>query len=146
MGEWRQDLARVLDVLVARPDIDPTRIAFRGASFGAATAFPLVALEERLKVAVLGPVGFNFREMPPEADAINYMSRVRIPVLMMGGRHDYIFSLDTAQTPMFDRLGTPPEDKRHVVFDTGHFPFPRSEMIREVLAWLERYLGPVAAK
>jgi formylglycine-generating enzyme required for sulfatase activity len=143
MGEWRQDVARVLDVLAARSDIDATRIAFRGASFGASTAFPLVALEERFKVAVLGPAGFTYREMPDEADALNYVSRVTIPVLMMGGRHDYIFPLETAQKPMFDRLATPAEHKRHVVFDTGHFPFPRGEMIREILAWLDRYLGPV---
>lgn len=81
--------------------------------------------------------------MPPEADAINYVSRVKIPVLMLGGRHDYIFPLETAQKPMFDRLGTPADQKRHVVFDSGHNNFPRSETIREVLGWLDRYLGPI---
>ena len=112
-------------------------------SFGASTAFPLVALEDRLKVAILGPAGFTYREMPPEADAINYVSRVTIPVLMLGGSHDYIFPLETAQKPMFERLGSPDKDKRHVVFDAGHAGFPRSEMIREILGWLDRYLGPV---
>ncbi len=142
--QWRQDLGRVLDVLSGRKDVDPARIAYYGASFGASTAFPLIALEDRLKAAVLGPAGFTYREMPPEADAINYVSRVTIPVLMMGGRNDYIFPLETSQKPMFERLGTPVEHKRHVVFDAGHANFPRSEMIREVLAWLDRYLGPVA--
>jgi len=33
--------------------------------------------------------------------------------------------------------------KRHVVFDSGHGNFPRSELIREVLGWLDKYLGPV---
>jgi serine/threonine protein kinase/formylglycine-generating enzyme required for sulfatase activity/dienelactone hydrolase len=145
MGQWRQDLARVLDVLTARSDIDKERIAYYGASFGASTAFPLIALEDRLKVAVLGPAGFTYRELPPEADALNYLSRVTIPVLMMGGNHDYIFPPETAQKPMFDRLGTAPEQKRHIIFDSGHGNFPRSEMIREVLAWLDRYLGPVTS-
>jgi hypothetical protein len=40
-------------------------------------------------------------------------------------------------------LGTPPAQKRHVVFDSGHVDFPRSELIREVLGWLDKYLGPV---
>jgi formylglycine-generating enzyme required for sulfatase activity/dienelactone hydrolase len=143
MNEWRQDLGRVLDALSGREDIDATRIAYFGLSFGGSTAFPLIALEDRLKVAVLGPAGFTYRPMPPEADAINYVSRVRIPVLMMGGRHDYIFPLEAAQSPMFDRLGTPADQKRHVVFESGHIDFPRSEMIREVLGWLDRHLGPV---
>jgi formylglycine-generating enzyme required for sulfatase activity/dienelactone hydrolase len=145
MGQWRQDLARVLDVVTARPDIDKERIAYFGVSFGASTAFPLIALEDRIKVAVLGPAGFTYRELPPEADAINYVSRVTMPVLMMGGNHDYIFPPETAQKPMFERLGTPAEQKRHVIFDAGHGNFPRSEMIREVLGWLDHYLGPVTS-
>ena len=32
-------------------------------------------------------------------------------------------------TGFFELLGTPPESKRHVVFDTGHWPFPRGEFI-----------------
>jgi len=67
-------------------------------------------------------------------------------VLMIGGQHDYVFPLETSQTPLFDRLGTPSDRKRQIVFDAGHMDFPRSEMIREVLAWLDRYLGPVNAR
>jgi dienelactone hydrolase len=143
MAQWRQDLGNTLDVLSARPDIDPTRIADYGASFGGSTAFPLIVLEDRIKAAVLAPSGFTYRLMPPEADALNYVGRVKIPVLMTGGRHDYIFPLETAQNPMFERLGTPAEHKRHVVFDAGHGNFPHSDSIREVLAWLDQYLGPV---
>lgn len=143
MGQWRQDLARTIDVLARRPDIDANRIAYYGVSFGASTALPLVALEERLKVAVLAPAGFTYRELPPEADAINYISHVTIPVLMLGGTHDYIFPLETAQKPFFERLGTPADRKRLVLADAGHGNFPRSQLIREVLAWLDRYLGPI---
>jgi hypothetical protein len=35
------------------------------------------------------------------------------------------------------------EQKRHVIFEAGHTNFPRAEVIREVLGWLDRYLGPV---
>ena len=143
MFQWRQDLGRTLDALSERKDIDLSRVAYYGASFGASTAFPLVALEDRIKVAILGPAGFTYREMPPEGDAINYLSRVTVPVLMMGGRHDYIFPLETSQKPMFDRLGTPADRKRHVVYEAGHGNFPRGQVITEVLGWLDRYLGPV---
>ena len=37
------------------------------------------------------------------------------------------------------------EDKRWVVYDGGH-TVPRTELIAETLAWLDRYLGPVDAR
>lgn len=44
---------------------------------------------------------------------------------------------------MFDLLGTPEEHKKRLVYPGGH-SVPRTEMIRESLAWLDEYLGKVA--
>jgi hypothetical protein len=44
--------------------------------------------------------------------------------------------------PAFDLLGTPPEDKRLILYETDHIP-PRAEYIKETLAWLDHYMGPV---
>jgi hypothetical protein len=55
-----------------------------------------------------------------------------------------VLPLEEAQKPLFERLGTPAEHKRHVVFDAGHAAdYPRGQVIREVLGWLDKYLGPV---
>ena len=43
---------------------------------------------------------------------------------------------------MFELLGTPAGDKKRLVFPGGH-SVPRTEMIKESLEWLDRYLGPV---
>jgi len=146
--EWRQDLGRAIDVLGTRKDLDVTRLFYLGYSFGSSTAFPVMALEERLKTAVLEAPGLYGVTvgLPPEADAINYAPRVRIPVLMIGGRQDFLFPLETSQIPLFNWLGTPAADKKHVVFDGGHGQFPRSATIREVLSWLDKYLGPVETR
>jgi len=61
---------------------------------------------------------------------------------MVNGRYDFFFPLDTTQLPLFKLLGSPPGQKRHVVFESGHVP-PADVMAREVLDWLDRYLGPV---
>jgi hypothetical protein len=63
---------------------------------------------------------------------------------MLNGRHDFVFPYATHQVPFFERLGTPPDRKRHVVWDSGHFGFPIGEFLRENLDWLDRHLGPVA--
>src|SRR5262249_19668523 len=67
--------------------------------------------------------------------------RVKAPVLMLNGRFDYIFPTATCQEPMFRFLGTSPEHKRRVVYDTAH-DIPRPEAIKESLDWLDRYIGP----
>jgi dienelactone hydrolase len=143
--QWRQDIGRAIDYLGTRGDIDMTRIGYYGRSFGASMPLPLLALEPRLRVAVLHSAGFTYRRLPAETDAVNYAPHIRMPVLMMTGRHDYVFPLETSQTPLFEALGTPPNEKRHVVFDAGHDPLPRSQVVREILAWLDRYLGVPAA-
>ena len=40
----------------------------------------------------------------------------------------------------FRLFGTPPDEKKRVVFDGGHV-FPFSRMIKDSLDWLDRHLG-----
>ncbi len=41
-------------------------------------------------------------------------------------------------------LGTPTADKKAILFDTAHdVSEQRTDLIREVLAWLDKYLGKV---
>ena len=55
------------------------------------------------------------------------------------------FPFESSQVPLFNLLGTATDQKRHAVFGGGHIP-PRTDTIREVLNWLDRYLGPVTMK
>jgi formylglycine-generating enzyme required for sulfatase activity/predicted esterase len=146
MFEWRAEVGRTLDLMTMRTDIDMQRVAYAGASFGASVPLPLLALEDRFKTAVLLAPGLTYRTVPPEADAINYVPHVTMPVLMIGGRQDYVLPLEESQKPLYERLGTRAEHKRHVIFDAGHVAdYPRGQTLREVLGWLDRYLGPVNA-
>jgi hypothetical protein len=63
---------------------------------------------------------------------------------MINGRDDYLTPVESSQRPFFELLGAPPEDKRHALLEGGHLPPNRRAIIREVLDWLDRYLGPVA--
>lgn len=63
---------------------------------------------------------------------------------MINGRYDNYFPYLETQVPYFNALATPPEHKRHVVFPSGHYLFGYDkEYIKESLAWLDKYLGPV---
>ena len=63
---------------------------------------------------------------------------------MINGRYDFVFSLEQSQLPMFRMLGTPEAYKRHVVLETPHdVTAQRTELVKEVLAWLDKYLGKI---
>ena len=139
---WVKDFARTIDYLETRDDIDADKVAYYGFSWGGAQGNIVPAVEKRLKASVLYNAGLQFQRALPEVDQINYVGRVTLPVLMVNGDHDFIYPVETSQRPMFELLGTPAGDKKRVTYPGSHWA-PRSDLIRETLAWLGRYLGPV---
>ena len=139
---WSKDLGRSIDYLETRPDIDTERIAYFGFSMGGVLGPIMTAVEPRIRVTVLLGGGLWMRISPPEAEPLNFAPRVKVPVLMINGREDFYFDVERSQRHLFLQLGTPPTEKRHVVFDGGHLA-PKEAAVRETLAWLDRYLGPI---
>jgi len=135
---WAKDLGRGIDYLETRPDVATDRLAFYGLSWGGAMGGLLPAVEPRIRVSVLVVAGLDFPRTRPEVDPINFVPRVRIPTLMLNGRYDFFFPVESSQLPMFRLLGTPPDQKRQVIDEGSHF-FPRARMIQETLTWLDKY-------
>jgi dienelactone hydrolase len=138
-----KDLSRTLDYLETRKDIDASRLGFIGLSYGAKFAPVFLVVEPRLKAAVLDSGGFAPYEFPADMLPLNFVTRVHVPTLMLNGRYDSDFPLESAQRPFFNLLGTPAADKRHVVFEAAHGDFPVQQQIRETLDWFDKYLGAV---
>jgi dienelactone hydrolase len=138
-----KDVQRSLDFLQSRPDIDPDLIAYSGFSWGGSMANLALAVDDRFKAAVLNVGGLPAHRTPrPEVDYLNYAPRVSVPVLMLNGRYDLAMLFEAEVQPMYQLLGTPEEHKRLIVYDTDHF-IDHREVVKETLAWLDRYLGPV---
>jgi len=136
-----KDISRSIDYLQARPDLDSNKIAYYGMSWGGNLGAIIPAVEDRFKASILiagGLMGVG----RPEANDINYVSRVQVPTLMLNGKYDVLFPPETSSNPMFELMRTPSEDKRQIFYETDHIP-PRIEYIKETLAWLDKYLGPV---
>lgn len=93
--QWRKDLGRTIDYLETRRDIDTQKLAYHGFSLGATGPALLLALEDRLKVAVLEAGGLEpSGRALPEADLFHFLPRIRFPVLMLNGRHDTTFPVE----------------------------------------------------
>ena len=138
-----KDLFRSIDYLETRSDIAPGQVAYLGWSYGALLGPVFLALEERLKVAVLRDGGFSPFRTRPEIDPLNFISRVKQPVLLLNGRYDPIFLLDRNQRPRLELLGTSEQHQKRVLFESAHARRLSNNEIKEILDWLDLYLGPV---
>jgi dienelactone hydrolase len=139
--KWVKDFKRTIDYLETREDIDIDKLAYYGFSWGGKLGNIIPAVEERLKASILLVGGFSGFPRP-EADGINYVTRIKTPTLMLNGRYDMSFPYEFTVKPMFDLLGTADGHKQLKTYETDHY-VPYNELIKESLAWLDKYLGPV---
>jgi dienelactone hydrolase len=110
------DVIRGHSLLASLPDVDPSRIAITGISWGGYLTCIVAGLDHRLKAAV--PVygcGFlddnsiwkdgSLARMTPEARALwlrnfdpsQYLGATRCPILFLNGSHDFAYPFDSYQ-------------------------------------------------
>ncbi|TDI47305.1 MAG: hypothetical protein E2P02_03525 [Acidobacteria bacterium] len=143
---WMSDLTRTVDYLETRDDIDTDKLGYYGFSWGGTIGAMVLALEQRFSAAVLLDGGLSPIPRRPEIRIGYYAPRVETPVLMINGSEDATFPLERSQKPLFDLLGTPAENKQHILFPAGHAVFSRfrNQAIGKILDWFDRYLGPTS--
>jgi serine/threonine protein kinase/formylglycine-generating enzyme required for sulfatase activity/pimeloyl-ACP methyl ester carboxylesterase len=135
---WAKDMSRSIDYAETRADLDAKNVAYYGLSWGGAMGGLMPAVEPRIKASVLVVAGLEFPVTRPEVEPLNFLPRVTVPTLMINGRYDFFFPVESSQEPMFRLLGTPASEKRHVVAEGSH-DVPRALLIQEVLGWLDKY-------
>jgi dienelactone hydrolase len=132
------DLRRAIDYVETREDLNAGAIGYYGHSWGAARMATGLAVEERIKAAVLADGGINLVHWRrPELDPVHYFPRIRIPVLMLNGEYDANFPLVESQRPMFQLLGTPAEHKKHRLFKDSHNAILLHERVQETVNWFD---------
>jgi dienelactone hydrolase len=163
VGKMVWDLMRGIDVLQARPEVDPDRIYVVGSSLGAIVGMYLSALDGRVKGAVLSAMYFA----PPAkekfctrglgqliAERLDYphllsLAAPRCRVLIVvgdddaicGGRPIYesVFGPFVRQTrTRFALAGAPDGFQTRVFANAGHRPY---YLTREAALWLSRRAG-----
>ena len=138
---WGKEYSRTIDYLETRKDMQADKVAYLGISWGGFIGGIIPAIEPRIRAVVLNVGGMDMGRALPEVDQINYLPRIKQPVLMLNGTYDMFFPVESSQKPMFRLLGSPPGQKKMMVYASGHL-VPPTEFIKETLAWLDTYLGP----
>ncbi|MBS1792802.1 MAG: protein kinase [Acidobacteria bacterium] len=142
MVNWITDLRRGVDYLETRDDLQKDRIGFLGISNGANVGLVLTAVETRYKTLVFESAGLekDFLTRTPETSPIKFASQIRTPKLVINGRYDETFPLNTDAKPLFKLLREP---KKIILYDGGHIPTVEF-FVPTVNNWLDETLGPVA--
>jgi dienelactone hydrolase len=142
---WTKDFRRSIDYIETREEFDTDRLAYLGISWGGAVAPMMVALEDRIRVAVIIVGGLLMQDTQPMADPFHFLPRVTVPTIMINARFDSFYPLETSGRPFFDSLGTPEEQRKLVIIDANHgvLSYARDRVVGETLGWLDEYLGPV---
>lgn len=128
-----------LDYLETRDDIDASRIAYVGKSWGAGSRVLFAAVDDRFRATVLIGAGIDERVHPtlPEASNINFAPRIRGPKLVLNGRQDEEHPWLTRGLPLWNLLSEP---KELALFDgAGHSP-PDELTIPAIREFLDRHL------
>jgi dienelactone hydrolase len=86
-----QDLARSVDYVTTRPDVDSKRLVFAGVSFGSSSAPVFLVAEPRFRAAMLLAGGYQPEAWLPEIDSRRYTPYVKLPILMINGASDSVF-------------------------------------------------------
>ena len=138
--QWSKDLGRSLDYLETRSDITMDRLGYLGVSWGVQIGPMMIAVEPRIKTAVLAQGGMLFTPTQPEVDPLNFLTRVTVPTRMVNISADYYFPLETSAKPYFTLLGGAPKDMI-VIEGAGHLT-PMKRIIKETLDWFDRFPAP----
>jgi dienelactone hydrolase len=113
------DLQRAVDVLLARPDVAPARLAYVGRSYGGATGALFVGVERRLKSSILASAdggittrytGANAAHPPiPDTqmqawlaamdpiEGYRFVGNANGPILFQNGRRDVVVTPERAE-------------------------------------------------
>jgi dienelactone hydrolase len=158
------DLRRGIDFLLARPDVDPKRLAYVGHSYGAQWGSILSAVDKRMKTSVLmagvaemadillrsdDPGMVDFRKNQPagqlekyaqvtgDIDAIHFVGRASpIPLLLQFATYEQYFD----KTSMQHYVVAASDPKKVLYYDTGH-DLNDPQALEDRYDWLVNYIN-----
>jgi cephalosporin-C deacetylase-like acetyl esterase len=156
------DLRRAIDLLAARPEVDPERIAYLGVSYGGAMGGLLAGIEDRLRayVLIVGDGGLVTHVTNPEnrtmplndffqdhrawiadmwsIEPIHYVDHASpAPILFQNAVQDQYVNVEDAI-----RYQDMASEPKHVIwYDSAHWPLP-DEVVSDNANWLQQFIGP----
>ena len=102
-----QDYKRSIDYIESRNDFNFENLSYFGYSWGSTTSNYLLAIDDRIKAAVLCVGGLMMQKSKKEVEAHYYIRRIKTPILHIVGKEDGIFGFEESYKPWKELIGTP---------------------------------------
>ena len=140
MVMWSKDVGRSVDYLESRSDIAKDKIGYIGLSTGATLAPVFLAIEPRISLGVIYMGGINLQpsltrsgygQLRAARDSAGADAQRKVRQLLPDGQ----LAGAAVQAPRHSSRTQAPRRIR-----AGH-NIPRTEMIKEVVDWMEKYWG-----
>lgn len=137
--DWAQaedDIQRVWQFFVNRPEVDGEKTAVLGASIGSNMALIAAANEPTIRTAILLSPGLNYRGVAPAERLPDYGDR---PLFIVASEDDY-YSMDSANKLAETAVG---ETEVKIYEAAGHGTemfAPQPDLTALILNWLARHL------
>ncbi|MFO7683649.1 MAG: alpha/beta fold hydrolase [Chloroflexota bacterium] len=137
--DWAQaedDIQRVWQYFVGRPEVDGEKTAVLGASIGSNMALIAAANEPTIRTAILLSPGLNFRGVAPAERLPDYGGR---PLFIVASEDDY-YSMDSANKLAETAVG---ETEVKIYEAAGHGTemfAPQPDLTALILDWLAQHL------
>ena len=117
----------------SRNNLDFEKLSYYGYSWGSVTSNILLAIEKRVKSAVICVGGLMLQKSRKEIESHLYIRRIKIPILHIVGKLDGIFEFEESFLPWNELVGTPKKDKNIIILDNKGHGIPRDIMIQNHL-------------
>jgi len=114
----------------------------RARAWGGALGGLIPAVEPRLKIAVFHVAGLEMEQPLAEADPLNFVGHITIPVLMVKAGWTPTSTSRRLSGRRLNCSARRPNTSATSIYEAGHF-VPRDQLVKETLDWFDRYLGPV---
>lgn len=128
-----EDWQGAIDALCAFPEVDTKRIGYYGLSMGTAYGLPLLAVEHRIRVAVIGMWGTSRSGSQQLVDAARAVS---CPTKFCIQWNDELFTRE-GQFELFDALSS---ERKHVAIHPGGHINPAADRLDEIVYFFSREL------
>jgi len=134
-----QDYKRSIDYIESRNDFNFENLSYFGYSWGSTTSNYLLAIDDRIKAAVLCVGGLMMQKSKKEVEAHYYVRRIKTPILHIVGKEDGIFGFEESYKPWKELIGTAKDKLKLIELDNVGHGLPWDTIRKHHSNWIKAH-------
>ena len=134
-----KDYKKTLDYIESRNDFNFNSLSYFGYSWGSTTSNYLLAIDDRIKSAVLCVGGLMIQKSKKEIEAHYFIRRIKTPILHIIGKQDGIFGFEENYKPWKKLIGTSKEKLKTIELENVGHGLPWDTIVNHQSKWIKTH-------